>query len=41
MERDDHGAVVGARFRPEVEGLPFMRVVATDAEGRQAWTNPL
>ena len=24
-----------------LEDLPFVRVVATDAEGRRAWTNPL
>jgi hypothetical protein len=41
LERDDAGLVVRARFRPDIEDLPFVRVVATDAEGRRAWTNPL
>jgi hypothetical protein len=41
LERDDAGLVVRARFRPDVEGLPFVRVVATDAAGRKAWTNPV
>jgi hypothetical protein len=41
LERDDAGLVVRARFQPEVPDLPFMRVVATDARGRTAWTNPL
>ena len=41
LERDDRGAVIRARFRPEVHGLPFIRVVVTDAVGRQAWTNPV
>jgi hypothetical protein len=41
LERDDRGAVIGARFQPEVDGLPFVRVVVTDAEGRKAWTNPV
>ena len=41
LERDDDGLVVRARFRPDVEDLPFVRVVATDAEGRRAWTNPV
>ena len=41
LERDDRGAVVGARFRPEVDDLMFVRVVVTDAEGRKAWTNPI
>ena len=41
LERDDHGAVVAARFRPEVDDLMFVRVVVTDAEGRKAWTNSI
>jgi hypothetical protein len=41
LERDDAGLVIRARFRPEVEDLPFVRVVATDAQGRRAWTNAL
>ena len=41
LERDDAGLVVRARFQPEVPDLPFTRVVATDAGGRTAWTNPL
>jgi hypothetical protein len=41
LERDDAGLVVHARFMPDVEDLPFVRVVATDAEGRRAWTNPV
>ena len=41
LERDDHGAVVRARFQPDVPDLPFVRVVATDADGRSAWTNPV
>ncbi|MEP6973642.1 MAG: hypothetical protein ABI869_05810 [Actinomycetota bacterium] len=41
LERDDRGSIVRARFRPDVDGLPFVRVVATDAEGRSAWTNPV
>jgi hypothetical protein len=41
LERDDAGLVIRARFRPDVEDLPFVRVVATDIEGRAAWTNPI
>lgn len=41
LERDDAGLVVRAEFRPAVKDLPFVRVVATDAEGRAAWTNPV
>jgi predicted metal-dependent phosphoesterase TrpH len=41
LERDDRGGVVAARFQPEVDGLPFVRVVVTDAKGRNAWTNPV
>ncbi len=41
LERDDSGAIVRARFHPEVEGLPFVRVVVTDRDGRSAWTNPV
>jgi hypothetical protein len=41
LERNDAGLVVRARFRPDVDDLPFVRVVAVDAEGRSAWTNPL
>jgi hypothetical protein len=41
LERDEAGLVVRARFRPDVEDLPFVRVVATDAWDRRAWTNPL
>ena len=41
LERDAAGLVVRARFRPDIDDLPFVRVVATDAEGRKAWTNPL
>ena len=40
VERDDAGLVVHATFRPDVPDLPFVRVVATDAEGRGAWPNP-
>jgi hypothetical protein len=32
---------VAARFRPDIDDLPFVRVVVTDAEGRRAWTNPI
>jgi hypothetical protein len=41
LERDDRGLVVRASFRPDVADLPFVRLVATDATGRSAWTNPL
>jgi hypothetical protein len=41
LERDDAGLVIRARFRPDIEDLPFVRVVVTDAEGRKAWTNPV
>jgi hypothetical protein len=41
LERDDAGLVIRARFEPGVEELPFVRVVATDAVGRTAWTNPV
>ncbi|MGZ6544820.1 MAG: CehA/McbA family metallohydrolase [Actinomycetota bacterium] len=41
LQRSDAGLVVHAEFRPPFEDLPFVRVVATDAEGRRAWTNPL
>jgi len=41
LQRSDAGAVVHAEFRPPTEDLPFVRVVATDAQGRRAWTNPL
>jgi hypothetical protein len=41
LERDDRGLIVRASFRPPVEDLPFVRVVATDGRGRSAWTNPL
>jgi hypothetical protein len=41
LERNDQGLIVRARFTPDVDGLPFLRVVATDAEGRSAWTNPI
>jgi hypothetical protein len=41
LERDSHGAIVRARFDPEVDDLPYVRVVATDPSGRSAWTNAL
>jgi hypothetical protein len=41
LERDDRGMIVRASFRPPIEDLPFVRVVATDGEGRSAWTNPV
>ena len=41
LERDGRGLVLQARFRPDVDGLQFVRVVATDADGRKAWTNPV
>ena len=41
LERDDAGLLVRAEFRPDVEDLPFVRVVVTDAAGRRAWTNPV
>jgi hypothetical protein len=41
LQRSDTGAVVHAEFRPPIADLPFVRVVATDAQGRRAWTNPL
>lgn len=41
LGRDDTGSVVRAEFRPDVQDLPFVRVVATDAKGRTAWTNPV
>jgi Predicted metal-dependent phosphoesterases (PHP family) len=41
LERDEAGLVIRARFRPDIEDLPFVRVVATDIEGRKAWTNPI
>ena len=41
LDRDDRGALVAARFRPEVDDLAFVRVVVTNAEGRKAWTNPV
>jgi hypothetical protein len=41
LQRSDTGAVVHADFRPLIADLPFVRVVATDAQGRRAWTNPL
>jgi hypothetical protein len=41
LQRSDAGSVIHAEFRPPIEDLPFVRVVATDAEGRRAWTNPL
>lgn len=41
LERDDRGMIVRASFSPPIEDLPFVRVVATDGEGRSAWTNPV
>lgn len=41
LERNHAGLVVHAAFRPDIEDLPFVRVVATDTEGRKAWTNPV
>ena len=42
LERDTAGLVTRARFDPKVDGeLPFVRVVATDASGRRAWSNPV
>ncbi|MEX0755779.1 MAG: hypothetical protein WD739_12005 [Actinomycetota bacterium] len=41
LERDDHGAIVRARFEPEETELGYVRVQVTDASGRSAWTNPL
>jgi hypothetical protein len=41
LQRSDTGLVVLAEFRPPFEDLPFVRVVAMDAEGRRAWSNPL
>jgi hypothetical protein len=38
LERDDRGAIVGARFSPPIE-LPYRRVVVEDERGRKAWTN--
>jgi hypothetical protein len=40
LERDNRGAVLGARFTPPIE-LPYRRVVVEDERGRRAWTNPL
>ncbi|HSL11850.1 MAG TPA: hypothetical protein VLA82_11105 [Actinomycetota bacterium] len=39
LERNDAGLIVRARFEPDVDDLPFVRVVVTDARGRSAWTN--
>ena len=43
LERSDDGLVVRARF--DVSGadadVPYMRLLATDAQGRNAWTNPI
>ncbi len=41
LERDDRGMIVRASFQPPVDDLPFVRVVATDEQGRSAWTNPV
>lgn len=40
LERDDAGLIMRARFDPDVEDLPFVRLVVTDARG-PAWTNVL
>jgi predicted metal-dependent phosphoesterase TrpH len=40
LERDDHGAVIRARFTPPA-GLPYRRLVVEDERGRKAWSNPL
>jgi hypothetical protein len=41
LERDDRGLVIRARFRPDADGAPFVRVVVKDESGRTAWTNPV
>jgi hypothetical protein len=40
LERDDHGAIVRARFTPPGD-LPYRRIVVEDERGRRAWTNAL
>jgi hypothetical protein len=37
---DASGSLVGAVFEA-IPGVPFLRVEASDAQGRTAWTNPL
>lgn len=41
LERNDHGSIIRARFEPDLSELPYVRVVATDREGRSAWTNAI
>ena len=41
LERADDGLVVRARFDLAGQDVPYARVVATDAGGRAAWTNPI
>jgi hypothetical protein len=40
LERDDRGFVTRARVEPD-EHVPYLRLIATDPEGRSAWTNPV
>ena len=40
LERDDRGLVTRARLVLP-EPVPYVRLIATDAEGRSAWTNPI
>jgi hypothetical protein len=41
LERADDGLVVRARFDISGEDVPYVRLVATDAQGRSAWTNTI
>jgi hypothetical protein len=41
LERADDGLIVRARFDIAGEDVPYVRLVATDAQGRAAWTNPI
>jgi len=41
IERSDDGLVVRARFDMAGEDLPYVRLVATDVQGRAAWTNAI
>jgi hypothetical protein len=38
--REDGSAVTEAEYRPETGGL-YVRVEATDAAGRMAWSQPI
>jgi hypothetical protein len=41
LEVDSDGMITAAMLRPEEPDLPFLRVIVRDADGLEAWTNPL